>query len=264
MTASSSWEFHAVSQIGSFPLWTRPSLNSHSRGAMPLTYSLYHPCPWSSITRIELGLWHRKMRLIYVRGLQRHDRVRGSTPGCPSGSIFKLEYVARADEPTFSETGRPLFLFVTTGETSLVLPKTFQAARFAPPLITRYRSSKTIDAALFHGRPLHSASHTFQTLAIFLPDTWSRTSKASPILKNFRLVLSSRYLPPAVRKNYYLLQKRLMFRGVGVYLDNLVAQINTPLLERLSLTLLFEIAFTLPNLTESIHRAEGLGCPGRK
>ena len=57
--------------------------------------------------------------------------------------------------------------------------------------------------------------------------------------------------------------RRLTFRGVGVYLDNLVAQINAPLLERLNLTLLFELAFTLVDLTEFIRRTEGFasGCP---
>ena len=54
--------------------------------------------------------------------------------------------------------------------------------------------------------------------------------------------------------------RRLTFRGVGVYLDNLVAQINTPLLELLDLTLFFELAFALVNLTEFIHRTERLGC----
>ena len=57
--------------------------------------------------------------------------------------------------------------------------------------------------------------------------------------------------------------RRLTFRGVGVYLDNLVAQITAPLLERLDLTLLFELNFTLVNLTEFIRRTEGYasGCP---
>ena len=54
--------------------------------------------------------------------------------------------------------------------------------------------------------------------------------------------------------------KRLTFQGVGVYLDNLVAQINTPLLEQLSLTLFFELAFTLVNLAEFIHRTERFRC----
>jgi hypothetical protein len=48
---------------------------------------------------------------------------------------------------------------------------------------------------------------------------------------------------------------------VSVYLDNLVAQINTPVLEQLSLTLLFELVFTLVNLTKFVHRTEGSECP---
>jgi hypothetical protein len=51
--------------------------------------------------------------------------------------------------------------------------------------------------------------------------------------------------------------RQLKFEGVDVYLDNLVAQINTPLLERLNLTLHFDIGFTLVNLTEFIQRTEG-------
>jgi hypothetical protein len=54
--------------------------------------------------------------------------------------------------------------------------------------------------------------------------------------------------------------RQLTFHGEDIYLDNLIAQINTPLLERLSLTLLFDLAFTLVNLNSFIHRTEGLEC----
>ena len=55
--------------------------------------------------------------------------------------------------------------------------------------------------------------------------------------------------------------RRLTFQGVSVYLDNFVAQINTPLLERLSLTLFLELAVTpLVNLNEFIQRTEIFGC----
>ena len=54
--------------------------------------------------------------------------------------------------------------------------------------------------------------------------------------------------------------RQLRFRGVDIYLDNLVAQISTPLLERLDLTLHLDLAFTLVNLTEFIHRTEWFGC----
>jgi hypothetical protein len=53
--------------------------------------------------------------------------------------------------------------------------------------------------------------------------------------------------------------RRLTFRGVDDYLDDLVARINTPLLEQLDLTLLFDPAFTLTNLTKFIHRTKGFG-----
>jgi hypothetical protein len=52
----------------------------------------------------------------------------------------------------------------------------------------------------------------------------------------------------------------LTFWGEDVYLDNLVAQINTPHLEGLSLSLLFDLDFTLVNLTKFISRTEGMGC----
>jgi hypothetical protein len=58
--------------------------------------------------------------------------------------------------------------------------------------------------------------------------------------------------------------KRLIFRGVAVYLENLVSQISAPLLERLILTLFFEIAFTLADLTRFIRITGGLRCLSAK
>jgi len=58
--------------------------------------------------------------------------------------------------------------------------------------------------------------------------------------------------------------KRLMFRGVAVYLENLVAQINTPLLERLVVTLFFEVAFTLVSLKQFTHTTGRLRCLSAK
>ena len=54
--------------------------------------------------------------------------------------------------------------------------------------------------------------------------------------------------------------RRLTFGGVDVYLDNLVAQINTPLLEQLTVTLFFDLTYTLVNLNEFIRRTEGFRC----
>jgi len=56
------------------------------------------------------------------------------------------------------------------------------------------------------------------------------------------------------------LLKRLVFRGEAAYLENLIALINAPLLEQLTITLFFELAFTLPNLTQLIHTNKELVC----
>jgi len=58
--------------------------------------------------------------------------------------------------------------------------------------------------------------------------------------------------------------KRLMFQGVAVYLENLVAQINAPLLERLIVTLFFELVFTLVALPQFIHKTGRLRCLSAK
>ena len=54
--------------------------------------------------------------------------------------------------------------------------------------------------------------------------------------------------------------RQLTFGGEDVYLDNLVARINIPLLEQLTLTLPFDFTYTIVNLAEFIHRAEGFQC----
>jgi hypothetical protein len=68
-------------------------------------------------------------------------------------------------------------------------------------------------------------------------------------------------LPPPISPVTLPALKRLTFRGEDAYLDNLVSQINTPHLERLTLTLYFDLTFTLVYLAEFIHRTEGLRLP---
>jgi hypothetical protein len=67
-------------------------------------------------------------------------------------------------------------------------------------------------------------------------------------------------LPPPIPPVTLPALRRLTFQGVDVYLDNLVAQINTPFLERLSVTLIFDLAYTLVNLAGFICKTEGFEC----
>ena len=58
--------------------------------------------------------------------------------------------------------------------------------------------------------------------------------------------------------------RKLTFRGVDIYFDNLVAQIDAPLLEQLTLALFFDMTLTLVNLTEFVSRIEGFECPSAR
>jgi hypothetical protein len=51
------------------------------------------------------------------------------------------------------------------------------------------------------------------------------------------------------------------YKGVGTYLESLVAQIRVPLLERLWVTLFNQVAFALPHLYHLINITEGLKLP---
>jgi hypothetical protein len=53
--------------------------------------------------------------------------------------------------------------------------------------------------------------------------------------------------------------KQFRFRGVAAYLESLVARIRAPLLQRISIILFNQLAFTLPRLSRFINAQEGLG-----
>jgi hypothetical protein len=55
--------------------------------------------------------------------------------------------------------------------------------------------------------------------------------------------------------------KHLTYQGVSAYLECLVAQISTPLLQRLEITLFNQIAFELPHLSHFTNIIEGLKLP---
>jgi hypothetical protein len=157
----------------------------------------------------------------------------------------------------------------TTEEMSLVLPETFQA----PDL----RHLTLHGIGLPKGLPLLSSAITLSTLSLthigassyFPPGHLVTQLQGLPHLEKLSIGFAvpipcpsreRELLHPPISPVTLPSIRRLTFRGLGVYLDNLVAQINTPLLDRLDLTLFFELAFTLVNLNEFIHRTEGFRC----
>ena len=200
-------------------------------------------------------------------GLQQHSRVlRGVILRAPSS---RLRMWLEPMNNLFPRLG-DLSLLSTTTETNLVLPELLQA----PDL----RRLSLQGIGLPKKFPLLSSTTALSTLSLthilessyFPPGHLVPHLQGLPHLEELSIGFAipiplpsseGKLLPAPLPPVTLPTLKRLTFKGVGVYLDNLVAQISTPGLERLNLTLLFELAFTLVNLTDFICRTEGFGCP---
>ena len=200
-------------------------------------------------------------------GLQQYGRVRRIVLQAPSSSLrMWLEPMNNH----YPKLGALSLLSTTTEEVSLVLPETLQAPDLRRLALHGVGLSKRLS--------LLSSAIALSTLSIshiaascyFTPRDLVTQLQGLPYLEELSIGFAipiplpsneQELLPAPIPPMTLPTLRRLTFRGVGVYLDNLVAQINTPLLERLSLTLFFEIAFILVNLNEFILRTEGLGCP---
>ena len=202
-------------------------------------------------------------------GLQQHSqRVRRVALVAPSSSLRTLFEPMKKQFPRLEDLS---LLSTTTDETSLVLPETFQA----PDL----RRLSLHGIGLPKGLLLLSSAITLSTLSLthiqdssyLFPEYLVTQLQDLPNLEELSIgfaianpPLSSEQelLPPSIPPVTLptLRLRRLTFRGEGVYLDDFVAQINTPLLERLSLALFFDPIFSLWNLNQFIRRTEGFEC----
>ena len=161
----------------------------------------------------------------------------------------------------------------TEEETSLVLPNTFSARNLRYlelqgvgfpkelPLFTYFTTLVTLKLTHIQTPYYFHPGHLVTQLQGLLHLEELSIGFAVPIpLPSTEVEL----LPAPMLRVTLPTLKRLMFRGVAVYLENLVAQINAPLLEGLVVTLFFEFAFTLVSLTQLINTTGGLGCLSAK
>ena len=199
-------------------------------------------------------------------GLQLHGRVRRVVLSAPSSSL--CTWLEPMNKP-FPRLRDLSLLSTTIEETNLMLPETLQA-----PVLRRLALH---GIGLPTGLPLLSFAVALSILSLthigascyFPPGHLVTQLQGLPHLEELSIGFAipiplpsseGKLLPAPCPPVTLPILKRLTFRGVGIYLDNLVAQINCPLLEQLTLTLLFELAYSLVNLTEFIHRIEGFEC----
>ena len=199
-------------------------------------------------------------------GLQQHGRLRRVALRAPSESFRMWLELMNKSFPRLQD----LSLSSTTVEkTTPMLPETLQA----PDL----RCLSLHGVSLSTGMPLLSSAIALSTLSLthigassyFPPGYLVTQLKCLPHLEELSIDFAfSKSLPgsegepllsptPLVTLSAL---RRLTFGGEDVYLDNLVAQINIPFLEQLTLTLLFDFTYTIVNLAEFIRRAEGFQC----
>ena len=160
-------------------------------------------------------------------------------------------------------------LSTTVEETNLILPETFQAPDLRRLSLHGISLPKRL-SLLSSPISLSSLSLTHIGASCYFPPGHLVTRlQGLPHLEELSigfaipipLPSSEEQLLPAPIPPVRLPTLRwLTYRGVDAYLENFVAQINTPLLERLNLTFFFDLTFTLVNLTEFIHRTERFGC----
>jgi len=209
-------------------------------------------------------IWVRQDKLSILTGLQQRARVRRIFLQIPSPHL-NICLEAMGDlYPVLEDLS---LISTTEEETSLVLPSTFSARNLRNlvlqgvgfptemPLFTYLTTLVTLTLTRIPARYYFHPGHLVTQLQGLLHLEELSIGFAVPI----PLPSTEGELLPAPMPQVTLpTLKRLMFRGVAVYLENLVAQINAPLLEQLTVTLFFELAFTLVALTQFIHITGGL------
>ncbi|KAI9438954.1 hypothetical protein H4582DRAFT_2142090 [Lactarius indigo] len=205
-------------------------------------------------------------KLAGLRALLMWDRVRHIDLHLPPSNLNM--FLMLMDEPL--SMLEYLSLSSPTEGTSLVLPKSF----LAPNL--RYLTLLGID--LPKRLRLLSSTVSLVTLVLrnirasgyFLPKLLVARLRSLPQLEELSIGFSIPIPRPSAERELFGNQgtpvtlpnlKYLKFKGVSVYLESLVAQIRTPLLERLDITLFNQLAFGLPHLSHFTNITEGLKLP---
>ena len=201
-----------------------------------------------------------------LAGLLQNGRVHRLALRAPSSSLQM--WLTVVDRP-FSRLGDLSLLSTTTEDTNLVLPETFNA-----PFL-HHLSLHGI--SLSKGLTSLSSMITLSTISLthiwdacyFSPRQLVTEIQGLLCLEELSIGFAipiplpsseAELLPPPVSPVTLISLRRFTFRGVGVYLDNLVSQIDTPLIERISLTFFFDLAIALVNLAKLTHRTKAIRC----
>ena len=204
-----------------------------------------------------------------LAGLRQNCRVRRVALQAPSLSLLNYLVTMNNYFPVLEDLS---LLCTTEGEGALVLPRTLQAPKLRHLELQGIGLPIELPLLAFTGN-----TATLVTLALtrippycyFPPAQLVTQLQGLPHLEELSIGFTipiplpsteEKLLPAPMLRVTLPTLKRLLFRGVGVYLENLVAQIKAPLLQRLTITLFFELTYTLEKLSQFVQTAEGLRC----
>ena len=196
-------------------------------------------------------------------GLQQHDRVRRVVLQGPSS---KLRMWLEPMNKPFPILGELSLLSTTTDseEMNQVLPELLQAPKLHRLSLHGISLPKGLPLLSSTSLLTLSLTHIWGSSYVPLGDLVAQL-QGLPHLDELSIGFAipnseGELLSAPITPVTLLTPRRLTFLGEDVYLDNFIARINTPLLERLAVSLLFDLDFTLVNLTKFIHRTGGFGC----
>jgi hypothetical protein len=201
--------------------------------------------------------------------IQQRDRIRRIDLQAPAATLRRL--IVPMDEPFLRlQTLSLLSRTEPEEDATLVLPRSF--------LVPNLRHLELRGIYLPSGLPLLTSTHSLVTLKLadikapgyFTPDDLVTQLQHIPQLEEVSIGFSTPMprpnaevellLPPLVLTTLPAL-RRLDFRGVSVYLENLLSRISAPLLEQFEITLFNQLTFTLPRLSYFTGTTERLRHP---
>jgi hypothetical protein len=226
-----------------------------------LPLCVYYNCANATMTeQDELGIYH---------ALRLHDRVRLLYLKVPPSILDKVLVLMDEHFPKLEH----LYLSSTVKNSvplSLPLPKAFLAPNLrhltlpgiSPPRRLRVLTS-TVSLVTLNLNNIQTSSYFRPRLLVArlrsvprLEELFIHFSIPIPRPSTERELLGEQGAPVTLPSLTYL-----RFRGVGTYLESLVAQIRAPLLVWLDITLFNQIAFVLPHLTYLINITEAFKVP---
>jgi hypothetical protein len=199
-----------------------------------------------------------------ISALQQHGRVRHIVLQAPSQILHKSLLPM---DGLFARLEHLSVLSTSDQDSNLILPETLRAPNLQllsllgvglPTGLSLLTSTVSlVILSLTHirlsgyFRPEHLATHLqhltqLEELSIGFSIPIPRPNAEGELLRGPII----RVMVPSLRQ--------LIFRGVGAYLDSLIARISAPRLERLSITLFNQLAFTLPHLSHFTNTVAGL------